>query len=78
MGGQRRYKTGMFDHAYRVVLEDPAGGKDTLLHGGDDFPEARAAFARCAAEHPHGSVLLMQRTRIVQRAGPNNDTAPTA
>lgn len=69
MGQNLRYaNVRMFDTPYRVMLEATDGGKDELVCGADNFPDAQAAYARAIADHPKRVVLLMQRSRIVERS----------
>lgn len=69
MGQNLRYaNVRMFDTPYRVMLEATDGSKDELVCGADDFPDARAAYARAIADYPKRVVLLMQRSRIVEKS----------
>lgn len=67
MGQQRRYKVGMFDTTYRVLIEK-TGEKDETVFGSDSFDEATAQYEAVKAKTKGKTVFLMHRARILKRS----------
>jgi hypothetical protein len=64
------------DLSFRVEQWDANGNLETVISASADLTVARAAFKAAVERRPGQTILLRQKTRVIEQSGTSREPAP--